>query len=115
LTSLILSQSETNRDARTGMHMDLDKCIHLEHLDLSLVFTSTSLPTLPQSLRIVILNPMLVSNPDMFFRPISLGIQPSYSLPNMEELAVEFPRLPVHELRYLLDGNGHIVCFAYQQ
>ena len=115
LTSLTLTQSETNREARTGMHMDLDKCHHLEHLDLSLVFTSTSLLTLPQSLRIVKLNPMLVSNPDMFFRPIVLGIQPSYSLPNMEELTVELPRLPVHDLRHVLSGNGHIVGLTYEQ
>ena len=112
LTSLTLTQTETNREARTGMHMDLDKCIHLEHLDLSLVFTSTSLLTLPQSIRTLRLNPMMVSNPDLFFRPIVLGIQPWFSLPNMEELTVDFPRLPIHLLKYMLASFKHIVSLS---
>lgn len=108
LQSLTLQQTDTNPGMRTGMHMDLDKCTHLEHLDLSLVFTSTSLLTLPQSLRAVRLNPMLVANPDLFFRPITQGIQPRYSLPNMEELSMELQNLDVYSLRYMLDGNPDV-------
>ena len=109
LQSLTLRQTETNSSFRTGMHMDLDKCDHLESVDLSLAFSSTSLLTLPQSLRIVKLNPMLVSNPENFFRPISMGLQPHYCLPNMQELRIDLPRLAIHRASYMLEGNNDIV------
>jgi F-box/TPR repeat protein Pof3 len=109
LQHLTLRQTETNSSFRTGMHMDLDKCGHLQSVDLSLAFSSTSLLTLPQSLRIVKLNPILNSNPEHFFRPISMDLQPHYSLPNMQELTIDLPRLAIHRASYMLEGNKDVV------
>lgn len=112
LQSLTLRQTETNSAFRTGMHMDLDKCDQLQCVDLNLAFSSTSLLTLPQSLRVVKLSPMLVSNPGYFFRPIEHGLQAHYSLPNMEELMMELPRLQVEGVLYMLQGNNLVVCIS---
>lgn len=89
LRSLTLTQTETTAASRTGMHMDLDKCSQLEHLDISSTFTSTSLLTLPPSLTVLRLNPLVATTAHMFFRAMKLQIQQPYYLPKLKELIID--------------------------
>jgi hypothetical protein len=110
LKSLTLTQTGIGQRPRTGMHMDFDKCSQLEHLDLSLPFTSTSLLTLPSSLVVFKLDPIISGKADNFFRPMMIGTQPCYFLPKLQELVVELSGVPPIFLNTcVLGGRPHEV------
>lgn len=110
LKSLTLTQTGTSHTARSGMHMDFDKCSQLEHLDLSLPFASTSLLTLPSSIVVLRLDPMISGNGDDFFRLMMVGAQPHYFLPKLQELVVELSGVsPFYLNTSILGGRPHEV------
>jgi hypothetical protein len=110
LKSLTLTQTGIGHRSNTGMHMDFDKCSQLEHLDLSLPFSSTSLLTLPSGLLVFRLNPMISGKGNNFFHIMMVGAQPYYFLPKLQELVIELSGVsPLFLNVCILGGRPHEV------
>ena len=111
LKSLTIHQDQPGRGNRIGEHIDLEKCTQLQHLDLRLVLSTARLLTLPPSLVVVNLNPLLVPNPARFFRDFRAAPEPEPTchLPHLRDLALELPALSLFDVTYMWDMKSEQV------